>query len=319
MKQPASNRDRLVTILEGGIPDRPPHFEIAFQLGREFFGMDWRAVNEAAYASEAARTEALEAFHIELQLRLVDEFDYAAVQPPNSLAGIERTKRAVGDRALVVPHDWDGVFWMPGGGEIMAFVTRMYDRPEQMHAEARAKCDAAKARVARQVDAGADFFLLAYDFGFNNGPFISPDQFDEFVAPYLDEIVAAIHDMDRKAILHSDGDLNLLLDRIHATGIDGYQSVDPQGNMDIRAVRERFPDWILMGNVHCGMLQDTDEERIRESVSYCMEHGGVGKRYVFSTSNCIFDGMPPESYRAMLREYERYAASVTEGKSPIEG
>ena len=52
-----------------------------------------------------------------------------------------------------------------------------------------------------------------------------------------------------------------------------------------------------------GMLQFTDEEKIRQSVRYCMRHGGMGKRYIFSTSNCIFDGMPAESYRVMLREY----------------
>jgi uroporphyrinogen decarboxylase len=302
---PISDRDRLVTILEGGVPDHPPHFEIAFQLGKEFFGLDWQAVNEARYPSEAARTEALEELHIELQVRLVEAFGYAAVQPPNSLAGITRTKEAVGGRALVAPHDWDGVFWMPGGNEIMRFVETMFERPEEMHEEARAKCEAAKLRLRQQADAGADFFLLAYDFGFNDGPFVSPEQFGEFIAPYLTEIVATVHDLGLKAILHSDGNLNLLLDRIHATGVDGYQSVDPQGGMDIRAVRERFPDWILMGNVNTGMLQFTDEEKIRESVRYCMEHGGTGKRYVFSTSNCIFDGMPPESYRVMLDEYHR--------------
>ncbi len=118
---------------------------------------------------------------------------------------------------------------------------------------------------------------------------------------------AAQRDFDtlgKKALLHSDGDLNLLLDQIHATGIDGYQSIDPQGNMDIRQVREKFPDWILMGNVNSGMLQFTDREKIRQSVRYCMKHGGVGKPYIFSTSNCIFDGMPAESYRVMLQEYE---------------
>ena len=308
-----TNKQRLETILAGGVPDFPPHFEIAFQLGKEFFGLDWQLVNGADYPSAEIREAAIEDWHIELQTRLVEEFDYAAVQPPNSLAGIEKTKRALGDRALVLPHDWDGVFWMPGGDEIMEFVERLFCRPDEMHAEARAKCDAAKLRLRQQADAGADLFLLAYDFGFNKGPFISPDQFDEFVAPYLDEIVAAVHDMGKQAILHSDGDLNLLLDRIHATGIDGYQSVDPQGGMDIKAVRERFPDWILMGNVHSGMLQDTDEARIRESVDTCMRHGGVGKRYIFSTSNCIYDGMPPESYRAMLRAYRAWATRPPSG------
>jgi len=63
------------------------------------------------------------------------------------------------------------------------------------------------------------------------------------------------------------------------------------------------------------MLQETDERKIRESVRYCMEHGGVGKRYVFSTSNCIFKGMPPESYRVMLDEYRRICRAVESEKA----
>lgn len=301
-----TNKDRLVTLLEGGVPDFPPHFEIVFQLAKEMFGMDWHAVNDARYATEAAREEALEDFHIEVQLRLIDEFDYAAVQPPNSLRGIRKTVDAVAGRALVLPHDWDGVFWMPDGANMMKFVERMYYDPASMHEEARAKCEAAKVRLRAQANAGADFFLLAYDFGFNRGPFISPEQFGEFVQPYLAEIVACVHDLGKRAILHSDGDLNLLLDRIHATDVDGYQSVDPQGGMDIKEVRERFPDWLLMGNVSCALLQDTDYERIRGAVRYCMVHGGMGKRYVFSTSNCVFNGMPTESYQIMLDEFSPF-------------
>ena len=109
--------------------------------------------------------------------------------------------------------------------------------------------------------------------------------------------------MDRKIILHSDGCITQILDQLHGAGLDGYQSVDPQGNMDIREVRALYPDWILMGNVACNVLQDTDEEKIRASVQYCMQHGGMGHPYIFSTSNCIFSGMPAESYRIMLDEY----------------
>jgi uroporphyrinogen decarboxylase len=298
-------------VLSGRVPDRPPHFELDFQLGKEMFELDFEAVRTRHHGSEAARQDALLKLHIELQLRLVEELGYASAYfsyEHEPKLGITEVKKAMGDKALVRVHDWAGVFWMPTGQEMMDFVVMMFEHPEQMHTEARQKCDEAKERIRRQVDAGADFFMLCYDFGFNSGPFISPAQFAEFVTPYLTEIVATVHDLGKKAILHSDGNINDLLDQIHATGVDGYQSVDPQGHMDIRAVRERFPDWILMGNVHCGMLQDTDEQKIRESVQYCMEHGGVGRRYIFSTSNCIFQGMPPESYRIMLDEYNRILA-----------
>ena len=121
----------------------------------------------------------------------------------------------------------------------------------------------------------------------------------------MEEIIGYMHDIGLKVILHSDGCLNPILDQLYSTGVDAYQSIDPQGHMDIKKVREDYPDWLLMGNVACNMLQDTNEELIRESVRYCMEHGGIGKRYIFSTSNCIFKSMPPQSYEIMLDEYNK--------------
>jgi uroporphyrinogen decarboxylase len=226
-------------------------------------------------------------------------------------------KEQTGDRALIVGFEGDGVFWMPAGTDMMDFAVRIYEQPEEIHAEARQKCDAAKEVFRRHAEAGADFLLGAYDFGFNNAPYVSPDKFEEIVVPYLTELVEYAHDLGKKLILHSDGCLTLILDQIHKTGIDGYQSVDPQGAMDIKQVREQFPDWILMGNVECSTLQGTDEKKIRESVQYCMEHGGIGKPYIFSTSNCIFNGMPVESYKAMLDEYNRLCKAAKLQNRPI--
>jgi len=73
-----TDRDRLLLILQGGVPDRPPHFEIDFQLGKEMFGLDAEAAEAKTYASESARADALLKLHIELQLRLVEELGYAS-------------------------------------------------------------------------------------------------------------------------------------------------------------------------------------------------------------------------------------------------
>jgi len=288
-----TGKEKLQLVLDGGEPDSPPHWELVFQIEKAMFGMDAEAVAEADRP----------AFQRDVFDRLVDELGWAAVPGPYDVEGVARLVRDHGDRALVPAFEGGGVFWMPTGSDMMDFVVRLYEQPDQLQAEARAKCDAAKEFFPQAVDAGADFFVLTYDFGFNDGPFISPDHFRTLVTPYLAELVEVIHDLGKKAILHSDGCLTELLDQIHGTGIDGYQSVDPQGQMDIKAVREEYPDWILMGNVACNMLQDEVEDEIRASVRYCMSHGGVGQRYIFSTSNCIFAGMPPESYRTMLDEY----------------
>jgi len=306
-----TNKERLEIILDGGVPDYPPHFEIVFQLEKEIFGMDWYSLENQDFSSDVARDDAYIQFSIELNIKLIEKYDYAAIPPPSSVKGIKKTKEILGEKAIIAPHDWDGVFWMPDGKEMMVFTTKLFENPKELHKEAREKCEAAKIRLATFAEAGADLFILAYDFGYNTGPFISPRHFREFIIPYLTEIVETIHSLGKKAFLHSDGNIALLLNDIYLTGIDGYQSIDPQGMMDIKKVREQFPDWILMGNVNSGMLHFTNEKQIRESVQYCMDFGGVGKRYILSTSNCIFKGMPPASYEIMLDEYHEICNNLS--------
>lgn len=300
-----TGKEKLQLILNGQIPDSPPHWELAFQIENEMFGIDPAPVEAAVYASQADKDKAGWAHQVRVFHRLIGELDWAAVPGGYGVQQVDFIKKALGEKALVAGYGADGVFWMPSGNNIMDFVVKLYERPKELHAEARRKCDSQKKVFREMADAGADFFVMTSDFGFNDGPFISPAHFRDLVTPYLSEIVQAVHEIGLKIILHSDGCLTHILDQIHSTGIDGYQSVDPQGHMDIKQVRGQYPDWILMGNVACNMLQDTNEAKIRESVRYCMTHGGMGKPYIFSTSNCIFKGMPPESYRIMLDEYHR--------------
>jgi len=303
MNTELTNKNRLEMVLDGKIPDRPPHWELVFQIEKEMFGMPEREEVADKFSNEDDKHKARVEHYIEVHERLIDEYEWAAV--PGNI-DIKHLKDALGCKALIPAFDWEGVFWMPNGNDMMDFAVKVYEKPEELHQEARKKCDAAKERLKRYSDEGADFFVLAHDFGFNNAPFIAPEKFREIVIPYLTEIVETAHDLEKKAILHSDGCISLLLDDIYKTGIDGYQSVDPQGHMDIRKVREDFPDWILMGNVRCDLLQDTDSKGIGQAVRYCLEHGGVGKRYIFSTSNCIYHGMPPENYKKMVEEYRNY-------------
>lgn len=307
-----TGRERLQTLLEGGVPDAPPHWELVFQIPLEMFGMDPGPVHSAAYGSEAAREDAFAGFHLDVAERLIEECHWAAIPPHNaySAAAMAAARRRIGDRALIPGYEGGGVFWMPSGGDMMEFAVSIFERPEELRAEARRKCDAGKEQLRRMADAGVDFFVLTYDFGYNDAPFVSPKQFAWLVVPYLTEMVEEAHALGKRAILHSDGCLNRVLDQIYSTGLDGYQSVDPQGGMDIAAVRAQYPDWLLMGNVACSLLQDVDDGAIRGAVRECMTHGGMGGRYILSTSNCIFHGMPPESYRIMLDEYERMIAAA---------
>lgn len=298
-----TEKQRIECVLNGGIPDKVPHFELDFQLFKEAFGIDMPYTYKAGKEEAAGfKAQVLDAWE-----QVVDTYHWAAV-PMNCDHLITETKKRLGDKALVFCYNGDGTFWMPTGSEIMQFSIDLYENPEKLHQEAKVKCRNAKELAKIQADMGADFICLNSDFGFNDGPFISPAMFAEFVTPYLTEIVGTIHDLGLKAILHSDGDLRKILDQLVSSGIDGYQSVDPQGHMDIAQVKAQYGDkLILMGNVMSSALQDSDPETIRQSVDYAIRNGKPGGKYIFSTSNCIFNGMPLENYHIMLDEYEKLA------------
>jgi len=306
-------KERLQAVLAGRVPDKVPHFELVFQLPEVALGKSWPTAEQMHNASPGEREFLLEEY-FGIWERILERYDWAAVQLPRDLHGffagrvIPEGKRRFGARALIYDFNGMGTFWMLPGDEMMEFAVMIHEKPEHAHGEAKRKMKESIELAKHQVDQGVDFICINSDYGYNQGPFVSPRMFAELVTPYLAEIVGSMHDLGTKAILHSDGDLRLILDQLVSTGLDGYQSIDPQGHMDIAQVKAQYGDrLVLMGNVQAALLQEADEPLIRESVRYCMTHGKPRGRYIFSTSNCLFAGMPLESYHIMLDEYEQLA------------
>jgi uroporphyrinogen decarboxylase len=306
---PQTNRQALETVFKGKVPDHVPHFELVFQLTKEAFGLEWPD-HEDMQSSSPVERDRHRGIFFEIWERIIDRYGWAAVQMPTSLCGaytgevVKEGRKRFGSRAMIFDFNGEGTFWMPNGEEMSDFYALFYDAPEEAHALARQKCEASKEFARRQAAEGVEFIVINSDYGYNAGPFLSPAMFDEFVTPYLAEIVDEIHRQGIPAILHSDGNLREILPSIVSTGIDGYQSIDPQGGMDLADVKQRYGDkLILMGNVRTALLQEPDDLAIRTAVRDCIRIGAPGGRYVFSTSNCIFKGMPLESYGILHDEY----------------
>lgn len=298
-------KKNLQKVFSGEIPEKVPHFELGFQLTEEVFGESFPTEKDFKTASRKER-DILIGKYLELHAKTREKYDWAAVCAPYPL--IKKAKKVFGDKALIYDWNGEGTFWMPTGNDMMDFTVKLFEKRDELFAEAKKKRIESIELAKKQVDEGADFIFINSDYGYNQGPFISPKHFSELVTPNLAKIVEAIHKCGVEAILHSDGDLREILDQIVSTGIDGYQSIDPQGHMDIAQVKKEYGDrLILMGNVKCSMLQDANEPEIRKSVQYCMRNGKPNGKYIFSSSNLIFKGMPTESYNIMLDEYEKYA------------
>lgn len=88
------------------------------------------------------------------------------------------------------------------------------------------------------------------DMACNRGPMFSPEAFEEVLLPAYRRMIRAYKDAGCNYVfLHSDGDINLLLDMLVDAGIDGINPLERRANMDVAGIRRRFPRLILVGGM----------------------------------------------------------------------
>lgn len=162
-----------------------------------------------------------------------------------------------------------------------------------------------------------DGFTLCSDYCFNVNPFFSPEQFDEFIVPYLKEVIAEYRKMGYYTIKHTDGNIMPILKQMADCKPDAIHSLDPQGGVSIPEVRKIIgSDIALVGNVNCGLLQTGTDEECRADVMRSLKEGMEnGRGYIFSTSNCAYTGLSLERYEMMIDLWRKYGNYEDYGKN----
>ena len=299
-----THKERAGIALNGGIPDYVPTFELEYQLAEEVFGKRFLHSNDLKNLSLKEREKAVKE-NAEYMLHVYGELGYSIIPvhylPEPELKETVRYIRALtGNQYMLTTHG-DNTFSIGDGEEMMEFSCRLFEDPDSVRSEAAARAARAIERNKRLVDAGFDSFILCSDYCFNNGPFMSPAMFREFIQPYLARIIADIRQSGAFAIKHTDGNIMPILDQLVECKPHALHSIDPMAGVDIKVVKEMVGKQVcLCGNVHCATLQTGTLDDIRRSAEYCLTWGKVNGGYIFCTSNIPFKGMLPERYSFIL-------------------
>jgi len=309
-----THRERARIALTGGQPDFVPTFELVFhETERDFGGRTFYGRPEESDRTGKMHREMLE-HNAQLYVDIGRRFDHSIIMVTSVPGGrdewpaeddvadtVKIIRDKTGDEFFIVAHG-DATYSIPNGTGMMEFSYRIVDDPEGLKVEAQTRVEQTIPRAEKLMKAGLDGFALCADYAFNAGPFLPPDWFAEFVTPYLKQIIAAEREMGAITIKHTDGNIEAILDQLVDANPHALHSLDPMAGMDIKSVKERYGDRMaLCGNVHCAHLQTGTPEQIRESAEYCLTYAKPGGGYVFSTSNCVFRGMPLESYDLIHR------------------
>jgi len=231
------------------------------------------------------------------------------VDPDLDLMMLGMVKGRFGDRKAVIfsTHDCFRLSWGLRGG-IEHLLIDYIDNPKLAHDLARMSTEYHKEMVAAAIEAGADGVVFEDDLAFNTNTLMSPAHFDEFIAPYLQELVDVAHEKGGMALKHSDGNLWPIIDRLVEIGVDGIHPLQPQGGMDLKKVKEHCGDKVcLLGNIDCSeLLPSGTEEEVEQAVRQAIEDAAPGGGYIISSSNTIHPGCKPENYLAMVRAIKKY-------------
>jgi uroporphyrinogen decarboxylase len=312
-------KEKFILALEGKQPPgRVPHFELVFFLTMEAFGIihpthrkfdQWGQMSENEkdlHRKDIANTYLKIARHYEHSAIFYQCADIWQEQISDDTLKILDLLREADDQYCLMIHG-DLTWPVPEGDDMMEFITKMTEKPQQLKDEAQELIDGVleKAVIFRKHGA-LDCFALCSDYCLNTGPFLSPEMFDEFVQPYLIQLIKGYRELGFYVIKHSDGNIMPLLDRIVTAKPHAIHSLDPQGGVDIAEVKQLVGDEIcLIGNVNCGLMDTGTDEEVIESARYALKHGMPGGGYIFSTSNCVYTGMPLKRYELILEVWRK--------------
>ena len=216
---------------------------------------------------------------------------------------LETIRERSDDEYFLMLHG-DPTFSIPDGDRMMEFTEMLYEQPDEIKRRAQSLLNDSIIFAEKMTKHPGllDGFALCSDYCFNVNPFFSPAMFEEFIAPYLSEVISSYRSMGYYSIKHTDGNIMPIADQMLDCMPDALHSLDPQGGVDLTEMRRLYSDRIcLIGNVNCGLLQTGTDEECEADIRRSLREGMAGYGYIFSTSNCAYTGLQLERYELMNR------------------
>lgn len=164
-------------------------------------------------------------------------------------------------------------------------------------------------RAKMMIDHGINGLIITDDIAFNQGPFFAPATMEEIAYPYYKAMIKAIKAYkDIPVFLHTDGDINTLMDEIVGCGFDGIQSIQPSAGMDIKVIKEQYGERLcLMGNIDLDQVMTFDSpETVEAVVKQTIDDAAASGGFILSTCNILIDAVKKENAIAMYRTAEQY-------------
>jgi uroporphyrinogen decarboxylase len=157
---------------------------------------------------------------------------------------------------------------------------------------------------AYEIRPGIDGVMFESDMAGTNGPMISPDMFRELCYPYYKQRISQVKEKVDQVILHNCGNNLPLMDMLVDGGIDCYESIQTNSEMNIRRLIDGWGDRLgVWGAVALEYLNTGTPEDARKCVQKCYQEADGFPGFILGPSHSIAFGTKYDNFMAMLDEH----------------
>ena len=332
-----TSRERVLTALRRGQPDRVPYCELGVDrslavklvpgLKPETQAHD-RETNPYTVEEAKAVAAAIKADNIGYVLRAPV---YAAKVPGQDGRlfygeGMIKTEADLKLLKLPDPHDdklyVDAARFAANKGDYAAwFITRigifptwlsmglttfslaLYENLRFLEKVLDIYTDWTAAVAERACKLGFDVFASTDDVAFKSAPFFSPKVFHDLVLPRFQRVAKYI---TPPWVIHSDGNLLPFVEDLLSLGISGLHP-NEKGAMDIRFMKREYGHRVcILGNVDLNILGLGTPAEVDKEVRELIRDVGTGGGYIVTSGNSLASYCQPENVLALSNAVQKY-------------
>ncbi len=281
-------------------------------FAEELNGQEWPATRYRFVTSKGELSMVLQsnehtswvAKHLIEKKTDIDLIGEYATAPKCEINAVNREAEEFGERGLIRGHicTFD-VFGQPGTWQdaaclvgIERLIMESYDDPAWVHSLLKI-LQRRKLVYTRSLQ-GAAYDVIELGGGDASSTVISPRLFEEFVAPYDSEIIAAAHEAGQRIAYHTCGGMMPLLERIASMRPDAMETFTPPamgGDVDLAEAKRRIGDKVCLigGFDQFHFFTSCTPAQTRAEVRRCFEAAGSGGGYILSPSDHFFEADLP--------------------------
>ncbi len=235
--------------------------------------------------------------------RDIDLIGEYATTPVFDIEKVNQIADEMGDKGIVRGHipTFD-VFGQPGAWQdacclvdMQELIIATFKDPEWVH-------ELLQILLRRKLHAAASLKGARYDVlelggGSASTTVISPAVFENFVAPYDSQIIAAAHEAGQRIAYHTCGGMMPILEAIADMNPDAMETFTPPGmgaDVDLAEAKMRIGHRVCMigGFDQSQYFLHSTPEETRAAVRSCFEAAGENGGFILAPSDHFFDAKP---------------------------